>query len=86
MAEDWTHEWIMNGRVRESAGECGRVRESAGECGEYGRVRESAESTGECGRVRESAGECGRVRRVHIEGKLMDSIIYAGIAKREGRN
>ena len=31
----------------------------------------------------ESAGECGRV---NIEGKLMDSIIYAGIAKREGRN
>ena len=31
----------------------------------------------------ESTGECGRV---HIEGKLMDSIIYAGIAKREGRN
>ena len=73
MAEDWTHEWIMNGRVRESTGECGRV-------------RESAESTGECGRVQESTGECGRVRRVHIEGKLMDSIIYAGIAKREGRN
>ena len=70
MAEDWIHEWIMNGRVRESMGECGRVRESAGECG----------------RVRESAGECGRVRRVNIEGKLMDSIIYAGIAKREGRN
>ena len=57
MAEDWIHEWIMNGRVRESAGECGRVRESAGECG-----------------------------RVNIERKLMDSIIYAGIAKREGRN
>ena len=35
------------------------------------------EGTGEYG------GECGRV---HIEGKLMDSIIYAGIAKREGRN
>ena len=51
--------------------------------GEYGGV---PESTGECGRVRESAGECGRVRRVNIEGKLMDSIIYAGIAKREGRN
>ena len=31
----------------------------------------------------ESAGECGRV---HIEGKPMDSIMYAGIAKREGRN
>ena len=61
-------------------GEYGRVWGSAGE---YGRVRESA---GECGRVRESAGECGRVRRVNIEGKLMDSIIYAGIAKREGRN
>lgn len=60
MAEDWIHEWIMNGRVRESMGECRRVRESA--------------------------GECGRVRRVNIEGKLMDSIIYAGIAKREGRN
>ena len=51
--------------------------------GEYGRVWGSA---GEYGRVRESAGECGRVRRVNIEGKLMDSIIYAGIAKREGRN
>ena len=60
LAEDWIHEWIMNGRVRESMGECRRVRESA--------------------------GECGRVRRVNIEGKLMDSIIYAGIAKREGRN
>ena len=47
LGEDWTQEWIMNGRVRENAGECGRV---------------------------------------HIEGKLMDSIIYAGIAKREGRN
>ena len=57
MGEDWTQEWIMNGRVRESMGECGRVRESEGECG-----------------------------RVHIEGKLVDSIIYAGIAKREGRN
>ena len=57
MAEDWIHEWIMNGRLRESMGECRRVRESAGECG-----------------------------RVNIEGKLMDSIIYAGIAKREGRN
>ena len=58
-------------------GEYGRVWGSAGE---YGRVRENA---GECGRVPESAGECGRE---HIEGKLMDSIIYAGIAKREGRN
>ena len=47
--------------------------------GEYVRVWGSA---GEYGRVRESAG----VRRVNIEGKLMDSIIYAGIAKREGRN
>ena len=44
------------------------------------------ESTGEYGGVPESTGECGRVRRVNIEGKLMDSIIYAGIAKREGRN
>ena len=70
----------------EGTGEYGRVRESAESTGECGRVRESAESTGECGRVQESTGECGRVRRVHIEGKLMDSIIYAGIAKREGRN
>ena len=51
--------------------------------GEYGGV---PESTGEYGGVPESTGECGRVRRVNIEGKLMDSIIYAGIAKREGRN
>ena len=64
----------------ESTGEYGGVPESTGE---YGGV---PESTGEYGGVPESTGECGRVRRVNIEGKLMDSIIYAGIAKREGRN